>query len=65
MRQKCDGFDWISDFDVDRTIGGLSLLKVNFIGNELATNIIDSAIKYLKEYKLKTVERGVNDELQA
>lgn len=42
---------WLSDFDIDRTIGGLALLKVNYIGNVLANNILDSAIKYLKEYK--------------
>lgn len=42
---------WLSDFDIDRTIGGLALLKVNYIGNVLVNNILDSAIKYLKEYK--------------
>lgn len=49
MEEK--GFDWLSDFDINRTIGGLALLKVNYIGNVLANNILDSAIKYLKEYK--------------
>lgn len=44
-------FDRLSDFDIDRTIGGLALLKVNYIGNVLANNILDSAIKYLKDYK--------------
>lgn len=60
MQQKCDGFDWVSDFNIDRTIGGLALLKVNFIGNELACNIIDSAIRYLKILNGETIktERG-------
>lgn len=47
---------WLSDFDIDRTIGGLALLKVNYIGNVLANNILDSAIKYLKEYKERKEE---------
>ena len=42
---------WLSDFDIDRTISGLALLKVNYIGNVLVNNILYSAIKYLKEYK--------------
>lgn len=44
-------FDWIKDFNISRTIGGLALLKVQYIGNELANNILDSAIKYLKDYE--------------
>lgn len=47
MKEK----SWLYDFDIDRTIGGLALLKINYIGNVLANNILDSAIKYLKEYK--------------
>ncbi len=49
-------FDWIKDFNISRTIGGLAMLKVHYIGNELANNILDSAIKYLKEYQKKVGE---------
>ena len=51
---------WLSDFDIDRTIGGLALLKVNYIGNVLANNILDSAIKYLKEYKERKEEHELH-----
>ena len=56
MQQKCDDFDWMSEFNIDRTIGGLALLKVNFFGNELACNIIDSAIRYLKKLNGEATE---------
>ena len=57
MKEK----SWLYDFDIDRTIGGLALLKVNYIGNVIANNILNSAIKYLKEYK----EKEEQHELQA
>jgi len=39
--------------DRNRTIGGLALLKVAFIGREEETAILDSAIEMLKEQEAK------------